>query len=297
MDLNTAAALCQRYTEGAQVLSVTRLTGGVSADVFRLDLDAAAGTPQRVVLRVHGANHNGHAARLEYDLLLALHRLGLPVPEPLLVDDSGSLLAEPYLLQAFVDGSTEIPAHAAAQHMHAMADMLARIHATPTAALPALPPRLDPLPEVFDFLPEGDEWNGLRRSLEDLAGTAYTGTPKLLHGDFWPENLLWREGALCGVLDWEDAALGDPLSDVAACRLELRYRFGRSGMRIFTDAYAMHQPLDLQRLAVWQVYVAAAAHKYMGEWRLEPEREAHMRREALACVREAAAAIGQGASL
>ena len=297
MELSTAAALCQQLAEGAQVLGLSRLTGGVSADVYRLDLAAGQGMPRSVVLRVHGASYNGHPARLEHDLLLALHRSGLPVPEPLLVDDSGVLLAEPYLLQAFVDGSTDIPAHAATQRMQAMAAMLAGIHAAPTSTLPDLPLRLDPLPEVFDFLPEGDGWNGLRRSLAGLADTAHTGLPRLLHGDFWPENLLWQDGVLCGVLDWEDAALGDPLSDVAACRLELRYRFGRNGMRIFTDAYAAHQPLDLHRLALWQVYVAAAAHKYMGEWRLPPEREAHMRGEALATVREAAAAIEQGTPL
>jgi aminoglycoside phosphotransferase (APT) family kinase protein len=37
----------------------------------------------------------------------------------------------------------------------------------------------------------------------------------LLHGDFWPGNALWRDGALVAILDWEDAAIGDPLADVA----------------------------------------------------------------------------------
>jgi hypothetical protein len=59
-------------------------------------------------------------------------------------------------------------------------------------------------------------------------------------------------------------------------------------MEHFTQAYAGHRPVNRPRLALWQVYVAAAAQRFMGEWGLPPAREAHMRREALASLREAA---------
>jgi hypothetical protein len=62
-------------------------------------------------------------------------------------------------------------------------------------------------------------------------------------------------------------------------------------MTRFTDAYARHRAVDPWRLALWQVYVAAAAQHFMGRWGLEPAREAHMRAEALASVREAGAAL------
>ncbi|MEQ8691366.1 MAG: phosphotransferase, partial [Pseudomonadales bacterium] len=158
--------------------------------------------------------------------------------------------------------------------------------APPTRAY-GLPLRLDPLPEVLDFLPEGDEWQALRDCLQRIPATAYTEEPKLLHGDYWPENILWQGDRIAAVLDWEDAAIGDPLSDVAAAGLELRYKFGVQAMHEFTRAYAAHQPLDSRRLALWRIYVAAAAQRYMGAWGLEPEYEAHMRSEALACIREA----------
>ena len=115
----------------------------------------------------------------------------------------------------------------------------------------------------------------------------YRGPHKLLHGDFWPENLLWRNGEVAAVLDWEDAAVGDPMADVAGARVELRYKFGPKAMQHFTDAYAQHQEVDFKRLALWQVYVAAAAQHFMGTWGLPAEQEAHMRREALASITEA----------
>ena len=126
-----------------------------------------------------------------------------------------------------------------------MAGALADIHELCTDDLPELPRRNDPLPEVFDYLPSGDEWQALEAHLRGLQGTAYAGQPCLLHGDYWPENILWGEnGEIAAVLDWEDAALGDPLSDVAACRVELRYKFGVDAMGRFTRAYEQRLPVD-----------------------------------------------------
>ncbi len=275
----------------AKLTARQRLTGGVSADVYRLDVQLADGDTRQLVLRAHGATHAGHAAELEYQLMDALYRGGVPVPEPLLVDTSGSLLADPYLIMTFIEGETALPEPQQDHYVDKMAQALAKIHALPTHDLPALPERNDTLPEVFDYLPEGSEWAALRAHLETLTDTAYRGAPRLLHGDFWPENLLWQGGEIAAVLDWEDAAIGDPVSDVAAARVELRYRFGKPIMEQFTRAYAEHHDVDRERLALWQVYVAAAAHRFMGEWGLEPTFEAHMRREALASVREAGAAL------
>jgi aminoglycoside phosphotransferase (APT) family kinase protein len=270
---------------------VVRLTGGVSADVHRLDLKLTDGSTTSLVLRAHRESHSGHAAGLEYQLWQALHGRGLAVPEPLLVDVSGSRLPDPYLLIEFIEGTSEIPIAQQGRYIDLMADTLATIHALPTVDLPTLPMRIDPLPELFDYLPQGDEWNELRAFLHSLSGTSYREQPKLLHGDFWPENLLWRAGTLAAILDWEDAALGDPLSDVACSRLELRYKFGTSAGERFTRAYARHCAVDEDRLALWQVYVAAAAQQFMGSWGLDSALETHMRTEALDSIREAGEAL------
>lgn len=291
MTLDPYASVATRLIPGAKVQTVERLTGGVSADVYRLDLKLVDGTTTSLVLRSHGASHSGHSAELEYQLLQALYRSGVPVPEPLLVDVTGSLLPDPFLVMSFVEGTTAIPAEREGQCIGLMADELAKIHELPTTNLPTLPVRNDPLPEVFDFLPEGREWEGLRAHLHTLTDTGYVGSPKLLHGDFWPENLLWQSGSVVAILDWEDAAVGDPLSDVACCRVELRYKFGKTSMQRFTQAYARHREVDAWRLALWQVYVAAAAQRFMGEWGLPEAQEAQMRKEALASIREAGSVL------
>lgn len=296
MSHESYAGVVTRLFPGAELKAVVRLAGGVSADVHRLDLNLADGRKTSLVLRAHRASHSGHSAELEYQLLQSLQRHNVPVPEPLLVDTSGSLLAQPFLAMAFVEGTSAISSAQEGHYIDVMANILTKIHALPTADLPTLPTRNDPLPEVFDYLPEGHQWEGLHAHLRSLADTAYVESPKLLHGDFWPGNLLWQNDTITAVLDWEDAALGDPLSDVACCQLELRYKLGKSSMYQFTRAYARNQLLDRQRLALWQVYVAAAAQRFMGEWGLTPALETHMRTEALASIREAGAAlIGQNA--
>ena len=43
----------------------------------------------------------------------------------------------------------------------------------------------------------------------------------LLHRDFHPGNVLWRRGAVCGVVNWVGACTGPAVADVAHCRVNL----------------------------------------------------------------------------
>lgn len=285
------SGIVARLYPSAEIKTVARLSGGVSADVYRLELNLVDGSSTSLVLRAHGASYTGQPVNLEYQLLQALYQHGLPVPEPLLADTSGKLLAEPFLVLTYVDGTSDIPTATDSDYIEAMADMLANIHSVPITSLPVLPERIDPLSEVLDYLPKTHEWLDLRAYLRSLSDTRYLKSPKLLHGDFWPMNILWHEDAIAAVLDWEDASFGDPLSDVACCTLELRYKFGKDRAQRFIQAYARHREVDNERLALWQVNVAAAAQRFMNAWGLAPAIEAHMHREALASIREAGALL------
>ena len=289
--------VARRLFPGAKLHNRQRLAGGVSADVYRLDLVLADEQHRSVVLRKHGSSYDGHPVALEYQLLDVLHRHDIPVPKPLLADSSGQLLEHPFLVMSFVPGSTGIPAGSAETCIQRAAELLVDIHDTSTSGLPALPARLNPLPEVFDYLPPGREWQPLVGFLADLDDTGYRGSPKLLHGDYWPENIIWENGSISAVLDWEDAATGDPLSDLACSRLEIRYLFGITGMQCFTRAYQTRNQVSQERLALWQIYVAAAAYHFMGQWGLPKEREAHMRHVALASIQEAGETLMAGVEL
>ena len=131
MSLASYATLVQRWWPGSMLVNIERLQGGVSADVSQLNLKQASGSHLSVVLRAHGENHSGHPAQTEFDLLQALFVKGLPVAQPLAVDETKSLLPNDYLVLTFIGGSSliESPDHAA--YVERAAEMLARIHQTP----------------------------------------------------------------------------------------------------------------------------------------------------------------------
>ena len=52
------------------------------------------------------------------------------------------------------------------------------------------------------------------------------------------------DDTIAAILDWEDDAIGDRLSDLACSRLELRYKFGLEGMQAFTETYGSRLPID-----------------------------------------------------
>ena len=289
------AAIVAQHFPGARLRASERLTGGVSADVYRLDVRFADGSERAIVLRIHGLTHGGHELALEFELLSALHGAGLPVPDVLAMDASRTLLEHPYLLMEFVEGATTFPPDEADRRIEMMAEALVGVHATPLQGLPALPDRRDvSTDDLLRHLPAGAEWSDLRDELATVTIGAFEGAPALCHGDFWPSNILWRDGRIVAILDWEDCAIGDPHSDVASACLELRYLHGAAGAARFKQAYERRRALEPTRFAHWQAYVAAAAQHFMGNWRLERAREDHMRRTALASIREASAALRAG---
>lgn len=281
----------EQYAEGVVPKFIERMEGGVSAEVYRVTLLRPNGTIENIVLRIHGATHCGHAAELEFNILEALFQAGISVPKPLSFDASCSVLENPFLMIAFVEGSSDFVKPMRKATFETMAEALISVQEVPVCLMPTLPRRIDPVPELLEFLPTGSEWKKFRGYLKEIENAPFDGPDVVLHGDFWPANLLWKHGRIAAILDWEDAALGDPLSDVACTSLELQYIHGEAGKVLFEDTYAKHREIDPRRLALWNAYVSSAALKYMAEWGLEPAKEDHMRKTAHDSLLEAATVL------
>jgi aminoglycoside phosphotransferase (APT) family kinase protein len=283
---------------GGRLLRHYPLTGGVSARVEALEIAQADGPDvRRVVFRQPGAAdwkaHGLDTTRREHDLLAWLHAGGLPVPRPLLLDTSCELFPHCYFVMEHIDGTRDVVDLPDA--LGRMAAVLADVHRLPLANAPPLPEREDPIAGLLELLPAEHPAARVRaKLLRDPPTLAIRHS--MLHGDFWPGNLLWRGRELVGLLDWEDAAVGDPLSDVACCRLELRYKHGPDAAERFTEEYASRAPLERDELPIWDAYVAAAALASMGQWGLPPALHAHMRSEAQAAFGAAADRLEGSAS-
>ncbi|MEO1268018.1 MAG: phosphotransferase family protein [Myxococcota bacterium] len=292
--------LVQRIAPGATPLRSWTLEGGVSAYVDALEFIRPNGTQDRVVVRrpqVHPWTSPAYLDRasMEFNLLKALRKAHIAVPEPHLLDTSGELLSAPYFVMGYVEGTTVVLPEALPDALKQMAHTLAQIHALDVTkmALPQLPYRNDPVTETLTYLPQTTAYQKLRAVLSNHHPwpSQQHRRASLLHGDFWPGNLLWNAGELIAVIDWEDAALGDPLSDLACCRVELLWRHGPAVVDAFTTHYRTQTQRDLTILPFWDVYVAAAAMATMGQWGLAPDVEAHMRCQATLFIERASAQV------
>lgn len=150
-----------------------------------------------------------------------------------------------------IDGETQ--PHLARQ----AADFLVEIHGIDVgvfrdANLPAFPPPPTRLIELWGnasaFLRQHldrSEFHAVRSWLDDVLDydQRYPYTPTLVHGDFWHENLLFDEGRrrLVGVIDFENAAIGDVAIDLAT----LRYLGDGFARAVSESYYQSRVPRDL----------------------------------------------------
>ncbi len=288
-------AIIEQLAPGARVTHSGPLTGGVSADVHEVVFIQADGTEDRVVVRRHRqvegkADRHDRAAR-EHVLLCELHERGVAVPRSRLFVPPDTLVLDR------IEGSTELPDDPA----EALASTLAAVHAidasTVEGSLLSLPLLDDPLPALLEWLPSLLAVDALAESplvREEIrrACGRFTGTPRLLHGDYWPGNVMWQQGRLIAVLDWEDAAKGDPLTDVACARVELCCARDTGLAERFTDAYVRHASTDMARLFWWDLFVSTAALQYMDGWGLAPDVLAARRAATLAFQARALQTLG-----
>ncbi|AIZ46574.1 hypothetical protein QR90_09500 [Deinococcus radiopugnans] len=270
--------MIQKFRPGAQLLRSWPLSGGVSARVTGLEIRRADGPLERLVVREYGPRDlAAHAdlARQEFKLLGALHAAGLPVPQPHHFEAG-------VLVTGFRDGQPEFsPAHQD-EYVRQMAAFLVRLHALPSAHFPSLRPLAWPGPpsqKPDESLSESRIRDALERLEHPLCSL-----PVVLHGDVWPGNLLWSGGGLNAVIDWEDAALGDPLADVGNARLELLFFLGPEAMHTFTDRYAVLSGADMAALPYWDLRAALRPCGRLGGWGLEEGLERQIRQRHLEFV-------------
>ena len=278
-----ALGLLLRHVDPAiRLLRVSDLAGGTSAKVSAVEVERPGGARETLVVRQYGDANlrtDPHSASHEFQLLSLLHGAGLPVPRPVHADESAAILPRPCLVTAFVDGTTVTSrgqlTEPVAGFTGQLAAFLARLHdaaftRADAAYLQDLPQiaaaRVRMRPAVPD---EALSEPAVRAALTASWPPPQASELVLLHGDYWPGNILWRDGTLVCVLDWEDAVLGDPLTDLGTARMEIWMAFGAAAAAQFTSQYCELRPdVDLAALPHWYLYAALRHAGRMSEWGL-----------------------------
>jgi aminoglycoside phosphotransferase (APT) family kinase protein len=250
---NRIAALCAFVREkcGAGDVTATligRLGGGAIQHNWAIDF-SLDGVTYPVVLRSDAPSGiaESRSKAQEFAILRMLHVAGVKVPEPLWLEETGSIIGAPFHVTRRMAGSAdprrlvrtieEEPGDALARELGAE---IARLHAVkPDGALGFLQQpstnlvtdRLNHYRVQLDALPEPQpvlEWAINRLEAEAPAYARSDDRIALCHRDFRTGNYLVENDRLVALLDLEFAGLSDPYEDLgwfcARC-----WRFGMVG--------------------------------------------------------------------
>lgn len=269
----TARALLDMIAPGSTVLTIDSLPGSYSNFTHLVEARSAsgraAGSAFRVVVRryaVFGSYDRGEKARREFKTLELLHGNDVPVPRPLYLDEDGSLLGCPGIVTDYVPGEMLTSPADPLSCARALATTLAKIHSVPCDAetrgflLDANSEatwflRSGVVPDYMDAHPDGAAaW----QMMHDLLPVMQPVPPALVHIDYWLGNVLWDQGRITAVVDWEEAAYGDPGIDVAYCRMDMFLNgMGRRAADEFLNVYEAEMGRRVANLGFWELAAAA----------------------------------------
>jgi len=282
----------ERFLKLTEILSpegdliyFSRLEGGVSCDVFLLEVKEGTKI-NKFVVRTEGLPTSENTVETEFYLLKSISNKQVPTAEAFYFDNSCEILDKPFMVMSFLEGTIFEHKEREFSFLEIMAKQLIRIHQTDIAYLPELPLRTDPLDGLISYLPKESRWNELSSLIKGLNKEIFEGEKVFLHGDFWLGNLLWKDSLIVGILDWEYAAIGDPLSDLATACLEVRYEVGIEGIEIFKHTYSNFLDIDEYRLSLWLIFVASSTLHFIDEWKLPNKRKKKMIKEATITIEE-----------
>lgn len=210
-------AVEERY--GLAVSVHRRLEGGYANDVFLVESPRGL-----LVLRRAHSPTDRESIAWEHALVARLAREVRQVPVPLPALDGSTFFTfhgDAVWLVPAIDGR---PADRGDErHRVEAARLLGRLHRAASALDVQPRPGIDGLAQLrrlgVDGLPASlrDGVRRCRREALALLDDAAAQRPRtgMVHGDYFPGNVLVREGAAVGLVDWEEAHVGWPAADLA----------------------------------------------------------------------------------
>jgi aminoglycoside phosphotransferase (APT) family kinase protein len=239
----------------ADISAIRRLEGGQHSQTWRVD---TRGPETSVVVRQFPVGDR--AAEHERRVLRALDGLGGLAPVLLGGDLDGSWSEGQTSLLTRLDGSADITPRDPVGWAAELGRALAVVHGVPAE-------RTRELPSVFDGrgsdqLLEGPLAPRLRASWPEVAAAPEV----LVHTDFWSGNVVARDGAVTGIVDWSGAALGPRGYDVAWGRLDLVLLFDLATADAFLTAYEAAAGVSVGAISRWDSWALARSHTNVETW-------------------------------
>lgn len=242
---------------GSAVRRVRRLAGASSTAVHGIYLDDGARLVLRRYVWRHYVETEPDAPPREIDVLRFARGHGLAAPEVVAADPTGAVIGDgvPALLMTFLPGQP-----VASPDVRRLAEVAAAIHDVDPGPLghhyfpwyegtASGPPAATTRPELWERA----------MALWRKAEPAYT--PRFIHRDFHPGNVLWQRSRATGVVDWVNGCAGPWGCDIAHCRTNLIDWAGQEAADGFLAAYEAATGRTYH--PYWEI---ASVLEHDGEW-------------------------------
>ncbi|WP_354383558.1 aminoglycoside phosphotransferase family protein [Streptomyces sp. PvR034] len=243
----TRAWVAGRLATGERIEAVTRLRGGWTSRMRRLEIAGPAGRRTLVLrsfVKPFYARHARGLLHREADVLRLLAGTEVPAAGFVAVDAAARHCDHPSLLMTLLPGTVRVTDDAEADRRAGLlARQLVAVHglSVPAAERPrdyeawtsaerVRPPAGTGRPELW------------RRAVDVIRRDPPAYRPRFLHRDFHPGNVLFTgSGAglrISGVVDWVETSWGPADLDVAHCSTTLALLYGVPAGMTFADRYA-----------------------------------------------------------
>jgi aminoglycoside phosphotransferase (APT) family kinase protein len=227
----TCHTLLREIDPSCRFTSVRPMGAEGTHPAYVIEAQTAAGSSLKLAVKCYSNNYGpaSRRARVEFKTLQMLQKYAVPVPTPLYLDEEGALFGTGTIVTSFVAGKQLFSLDDPLQGARDMAQVLAKIHSVPVGASEkewlydnndeaVWFRRKGVIPEDMASHPDGlMVWNEIERLLPLWQPVP----PTFVHTDYWIGQLLWEQGKITAVLDWEEAGYGDPIYDLAYCRMDL----------------------------------------------------------------------------
>ena len=263
-------ALLPSFEPGAVLLRTWPLDGGISSQMTALELRRPSGEVVRRIARqanLYTVESDPYPARREFETLKSVRRAGIRAPEPIYLEPLEGSENPPIYILEFLEGAPNLSPQDPEAYITAYASELARIHSVDLSQgdWSFIPSKPITGPSDRDGAPNEELLETeIRAALK--AFTPKASNPVLRHGDFWPGNVIWQSEQLVGVIDWEEACIGDPLADLAICRLDTWWVLGPAASKAFTEEYQRRTGLPLDDLPYWDLWASLRPIRNIHEW-------------------------------
>ncbi|MFF4866052.1 phosphotransferase family protein [Streptomyces sp. NPDC001231] len=241
----TRAWVEKGLSEAERIEGVTRLRGGWTSEMRRLDICGPGGRRSLVLrsfVRPFFVRHAEGLLTREAAVLRLLGGTDVPAARPVAVDATARYCDHPSLLMTLLPGTVRLTDEGADRRAELLARQLLRIHRLPVTpeARPrtyqawTAPERVRP-PEDTD---RPELW---QRAVDVIRREPPEYRACFLHRDFHPGNVLFTGDGdglrISGVVDWVETSWGPADLDVAHCSTALALLHGVTAGMNFADRY------------------------------------------------------------